>query len=37
MEPHPLFRAFIGAAVAESERRERKHITLESSAHHVEV
>jgi len=35
MEPHPLFRAFIGAAVAEAERRERKHITLESSAHHV--
>jgi CTP synthase len=41
MEPHPLFRAFIGAAVAEGERRERKHMALESSAessaHHVEV
>jgi CTP synthase len=41
MEPHPLFRAFIGAAVAESERREQKLLavesTRESSAHHIEV
>jgi CTP synthase len=39
MEPHPLFRAFVGAAVEEAERRERKHMALEnsaeSSAHHV--
>jgi CTP synthase len=35
MEPHPLFRAFIGAAVEEAERRERTNVTAETSAHHV--
>ncbi len=37
LEPHPLFRAFIGAAIEENERRERVRMGVETSAHHVEV
>ncbi len=37
LEPHPLFRAFIGAAIEESERRERVRMGVENSAHHVQV
>src|SRR5579864_5964832 len=36
LEPHPLFRAFIGAAIAERQRRRNLiHSELESGAHHV--
>jgi CTP synthase len=34
MEPHPLFRAFVGAALAESDRRVNL-ASLEDSAHQV--
>jgi CTP synthase len=37
LEPHPLFRSFIGAAIEESERRDRVRMGVETSAHHVEV
>jgi len=37
LEPHPLFRAFIGAAVEESNRRERVSMNVESSADRVPV
>ena len=39
LEPHPLFRAFIGAAIEESERRERVRmgVGMETGAHHVQV
>jgi CTP synthase len=35
LEPHPLFRAFIGAAVEESERRERVSMNVEAGADRV--